>query len=309
MTTLPNRPVIRTERLSKWYGRARGIENVDLEVREGEVFGFLGPNGAGKTTTIRTLLDFIRPTSGRATIFGLDSQRDSLAIRRRIGYLPGELSLYGSLTGRELLEHFGHLRRTAVGERMRSLAGRFECDLERPIKALSHGTRQKLGLIQAFVSGPDLAILDEPTLGLDPLVQVEFFALVDEQRAAGRTLFISSHNLPEVERICDRVGIIRSGRLIAVEEVAALKARALRHLEIRFAAPPVDGMFDGLDGVRDLTVEGPLVACTVAGPIDGVLRAALRYPVEDLVSTQPGLEEMFLALYGGDEQGETGDDA
>jgi ABC-2 type transport system ATP-binding protein len=298
-------PVITTERLTRSYGRVRGIEAVDLEVQAGEVFGFLGPNGAGKTTTIRTLLDFIRPTSGRARIFGLDSHRDSVAIRRRIGYLPGELSLYGSLTGRELLDHFGHLRRKAKAVRVRGreMAEWLDCDLERPIKTLSHGNRQKLGLIQAFVSEPDLAILDEPTLGLDPLIQVEFFRLVEEHRAAGRTIFISSHNLPEVERICDRVGIIRAGRLLAMESVSALRARALRHMEIRFAEPVVAGLFDTLNGVRDVAVDGTVVTCTVSGPVDGLLRLALRYRVEDIVSTRPGLEETFLAFYGGDTDG------
>jgi len=301
--------VIRTDRLTKAYGRIRGIEGVNLEVRGGEVFGFLGPNGAGKTTTIRTLLDFLRPTSGRAEIFGLDSHRDSLAIRRRIGYLPGELSMYGTLTGRELVAHFGSLRRKPSHDRASGLAQRLDCDLGRPIKSLSHGNRQKLGLIQAFMSDPDLVILDEPTLGLDPLVQVEFFRLVDEHRAAGRTIFISSHNLPEVERICDRVGIIREGRLLAVESVGALKARALRRLEIRFERPVPDGLFVGLDGVHDVIHEGPTVTCTVAGSVDGVLRAALAHRVEDIVSSQPGLEEMFLAFYGGDATGGAGHDA
>lgn len=192
--------VLRTEALTKFYGRDRGIVDVDVEIRPGEVFGFLGPNGAGKTTTIRLLLDLIRPTRGRAVLFGLDSHRDSLAIRRRVGYLPGELRLYDSLSGRELLDYFGHLRGRPVRKRAAVLAEQLDCDLTREIRTLSHGNRQKLGLIQALMNAPEFLILDEPTLGLDPLIQHEFFRLLDEARAAGQTVFLSSHNLPEIER-------------------------------------------------------------------------------------------------------------
>ncbi|MBP1705285.1 MAG: transporter related [Chloroflexi bacterium] len=302
-------PIIRADKLTKYYGRARGVIELDLEVQPGEVFGFLGPNGAGKTTTIRTLLDFIRPTAGRATIFGLDAHRDSLAIRRRIGYLPGELTLYESLSGRELLSYFAHLRGMLRDGRGEVLAERLDCDLGREIRTLSHGNRQKLGLIQALMADPELAILDEPTLGLDPLVQLEFFKIVDEIRAAGRTVFVSSHNLPEVERICDRVGIIREGRLLAVETVAGLKERALRRLELRFAEPvPVD-LLAGVPGVRDLVVDGANLTCVVVGPVDPVLRTALRHEIEDVISHEPGLEEVFMAFYGGQAVGEAPDAA
>ena len=299
-------PVIETDRLTKYYGRARGVIDLDLEVRPGEVYGFLGPNGAGKTTTIRLLLDFIRPTGGRATAFGLDVHRDSLAIRRRIGYLPGELTLYESLSGRELLSYFAHLRRLPRDGRGEALAERLDCDLGREIRTLSHGNRQKLGLVQALMGDPELAILDEPTLGLDPLVQLEFFRIVDELRAAGRTMFVSSHNLPEVERICDRVGIIREGRLLAVETVAGLKERAVRRLELRFAEAVPAAAFADVPGVRDLVLDGPNLACVVVGPVDPVLRAALRFRVEDVISHEPGLEEVFMAFYGG-ETGHAGD--
>jgi ABC-2 type transport system ATP-binding protein len=297
-------PIIRADKLTKYYGRARGVIELDLEVRQGEVFGFLGPNGAGKTTTIRTLLDFIRPTGGRATIFGLDTHRDGLAIRRRIGYLPGELTLYESLSGRELLSYFAHLRGLPRDGRGEALAERLDCDLSREIRTLSHGNRQKLGLVQALMADPELAILDEPTLGLDPLVQLEFFRIVDEVRAAGRTMFVSSHNLPEVERICDRVGIIREGRLLAVETVAELKERAVRRLELRFAEPVPADILAGVPGVRDLTIDGSNLACVVIGPVDPVLRAVMRLQVEDLISREPGLEEVFLAFYGGQTAGE-----
>jgi beta-exotoxin I transport system ATP-binding protein len=291
-------PIIHTERLTKRYGAARGVVDLDLDVLGGEVFGFLGPNGAGKTTTIRILLDFIRATSGRALLFGLDSRRDSRAIRRRIGYLPGELTLYESLRGAELLTFLANLRGLPSIETGRRIAARLDCDLTRPIKALSHGNRQKLGLVQALMGGPELSILDEPTLGLDPLVQAVFFELVDELRAEGRTLFVSSHNLPEIQRICDRVGIIRQGRLLAIESVADLKRRAFRRLELRFSEPVTAERFEGVPGVRDLVVDGRRLACIVEGSVDPVLRAALELRVEDVISHEPSLEEVFLTFYG-----------
>jgi len=290
--------IIRTERLTKRYGQARGVDELDLEVRQGEVFGFLGPNGAGKTTTIRVLLDFIRPTSGRALLFGLDSRRDSRAIRRRIGYLPGELTLYDSLSGEELLTYFAHLRGLKTIETGRRVAERLDCDLTREIKALSHGNRQKLGLVQALMGEPELTIFDEPTLGLDPLVQAVFFQLVDELQAAGRTLFVSSHNLPEIQRICDRVGIIRQGRLLAVESVADLKRRALRRLELRFTEPVKAERFARVPGISELVVDGPHLSCVVTGSVDPILRAAMELHVEDVISHEPSLEEIFLAFYG-----------
>ena len=291
-------PIIRTEGLTKAYGHARGVMDLDLEVVPGEVFGFLGPNGAGKTTTIRTLLDFIRPTHGRALLFGLDSRRDSLAIRRRIGYLPGELTLYESLSGQELLTYFARLRGRSSIDDARTVAERLDTDLKREIRTLSHGNRQKLGLVQALMGEPELVILDEPTLGLDPLVQAVFFQLVDELHAAGRTLFISSHNLPEIQRICDRVGIIREGRLLAIESVADLKNRALRRLELRFAEPVDAERFAAIPGVSELAVSGRVMTCVVTGPVDAVLRAAMASPVEDIISHEPSLEEVFLAFYG-----------
>jgi ABC-2 type transport system ATP-binding protein len=291
-------PIIHTERLTKAYGRARGIVDLDLDVLSGEVFGFLGPNGAGKTTTIRVLLDFIRPTSGRALLFGLDSRHGSREIRRRIGYLPGELTLYDSLSGHELLGYFASLRGQDSIEGARRIAARLDCDLSREIRTLSHGNRQKLGLIQALMGDPELVVLDEPTLGLDPLVQAIFFELVDELRAGGRTLFVSSHNLPEIQRICDRVGIIREGRLLAVESVADLKTQALRRLELRFAEPVRAERFERVPGVRDLAVDGNVLTCVVAGPVDAILRAAVASRVEDIISHEPSLEEVFLAFYG-----------
>jgi len=294
--------VIHIAGLTKFYGKQRGIVEVSLDVRPGEVFGYLGPNGAGKTTTIRTLLDFIRPTCGRAAIFGLDTRRHSRGIRQHTGYLPGELTLYGNLTGAELLQYLASLRSGVDWRYVEELAERLQCDLSRPIRSLSHGNRQKIGLIQAFMHKPELLILDEPTTGLDPLIQQEFYRLIAEVRAAGRTVFLSSHILPEVERVCDRVGIIREGRLVAVETVEALKARALRRLEIHFAAPVPKEAFAGATGVRDLVVEGNVLRCAVAGSLDALIKTAARFEVLNVISHEPTLEEVFLAYYGNGRQ-------
>ncbi len=289
--------IIQTTHLTKSYGKVRGVVDLDLAVRPGEVFGYLGPNGAGKTTTIRTLLDFIRPTAGSAAVFGLNSHRDSLAIRHRTGYLPGELSLYEGMTGREFLRYMANLRGGVAWREVEALADRLGAALAQPIRTLSHGNKQKLGLVQAFMHKPELLILDEPTQGLDPLVQQEFYRMIAEARAAGRTVFLSSHVLPEVEKTCDRVGIIREGRLVAIEEVAALKAKALRRLEFRFATPAPPAAFAGLPGVRDVRAENGAIRCTVTGSLDAVIKAAAGFEVVDLISQEPSLEEIFLAYY------------
>jgi ABC-2 type transport system ATP-binding protein len=294
-----NNTVIRTEGLTKFYGRQRGVIDVNIEVRRGEVFGYLGPNGAGKTTTIRLLLDFIRPTRGRAAIFDLDTRQNSREIRRRMGHLPGELALYENLTGAELLRYVGHLRRGMEWRFVEELAARLDCNLSQPIRSLSHGNKQKIGLIQAFMHKPELLILDEPTLGLDPLMQQEFYRLIAEAKAEGRTVFLSSHILPEVERVCDRVGIIREGRLIAVETVAVLKARALRQLEIHFATPVPREVFARLAHVRDVIVEHGVLRCTVIGTLDALIKVAAQFQVVNVISHEPSLEEIFLAYYAG----------
>jgi ABC-2 type transport system ATP-binding protein len=292
-------PVIEAERLTKSYGRHRGIEDVTFSVGPGEVFGFLGPNGAGKTTTIRTLMDFIRPTSGRASIFGLDTRTGGLEIRARVGYLPGELELYEHMRGEELLRFLGNLRGGLDWRYVQQVAARLGADLDRRIGELSSGNKQKVGLIQAFMHRPELLILDEPTVGLDPLVQHELHGMIGEAAADGRTAFLSSHVLPEVEALCDRVGIIREGRLVAVEQIGALKARALRRLEIHFASPVPPDAFQNLTGVRDVVTQDAVVRCTVVGSLDAVVKAAARYEVVNVVSHEPSLEEIFLAYYGG----------
>jgi len=293
-----NGPAIRASGLTKSYGRHRGIVDLDLSVQPGEVFGYLGPNGAGKTTTIRLMLDYIRPTAGSVSVLGLASHEQSRAIRRRVGYLPGELRLYSSLSGRELISYFANLRGGVAWPRVTELAQRLDCDLSREIRTLSSGNRQKLGLIQAFMNDPELLILDEPTNGLDPLVQQTFADLVREARAAGRTTFLSSHVLPEVERICDRVGIVREGRLVAVERIADLRARAIRKLEIGFGATVTPEAFAAIEGIRDVTVEDAVLRCTVIGSMDPVMKAANRFEIRALSSVEPSLEEVFLAYYG-----------
>jgi ABC-2 type transport system ATP-binding protein len=291
-------PVIQANGLTKSYGLHRGIVDLDLEVRPGEIFGYLGPNGAGKTTTIRLLLDYIRPTRGSVRVLDRRAHDESREIRRRVGYLPGDLRLYSSLSGRELIAYFASLRGGVAGARVDDLAQRLDCDLSREIRTLSSGNRQKLGLIQAFMSDPDLLILDEPTNGLDPLVQQTFYELVREARTAGRTVFLSSHVLPEVERVCDRVGILREGRLVAVERIADLRLRAIRRLEIEFGAPVSAGAFAGVAGIRDLAVEGNTLRCTMVGTMDSILKAAAHHEIRTLTSVEPGLEEVFLAFYG-----------
>ena len=290
--------VIVAEQLTKSYGKQRGVVELNFSVRPGEVFGYLGPNGAGKTTTIRTTLDFIRPTSGRVWVFGLDSRHDSTEIHRRTGYLPGEHGVYERMTGADFLAHLAALRGDVDWRIVRGLAERFDCDLRTRIRSLSHGNRQKVRLIQAFMHRPELLVLDEPTQGLDPLMQQEFHKLVEEVRAEGCTVFLSSHVMPEVERLCDRVGIIREGRLIAIEDIGYLKARALRTIELHFARPVSAEVFSGLPSVQEVQAHGDTLRLKVTGPLDAVVKAAARFEVVDLASHQPTLEDVFLAFYG-----------
>ena len=290
--------VIRSENLSKRYGRRLGIDGVGIEVRGGEIFGYLGPNGAGKTTTIRLLMGFLRADRGRAEILGLDARRDGVAVRRRVGFLPGDVRLYDNLNGGEYLRFFAALRGGVDRPYVAELAERLSCPLAQPIRSLSQGNRRKIGLIQAFMHRPDLLILDEPTSGLDPIVRHEFFELIAEARERGQTVFFSSHNLPEVERACDRVAIIRLGRIAAVERIEELKARSLRNLEVRFAADVAPGAFAALPGLEIVAQERRLLKGRMKGDMDALLKAVARYPVADFRSQEPDLEETFLAYYG-----------
>jgi ABC-2 type transport system ATP-binding protein len=294
--------VVSLQGLTKSYGPARGVVDLDLTVRSGEVFGFLGPNGAGKTTTIRTMLDLIRPTSGRALIFGLDTRADGVAIRSRIGYLPGDLRLYEQLTPRELLSYFGALRHMPTLAEAGRLAARFDLELDRPVAALSRGNRQKVGLVQAFMHRPQLLVLDEPTSGLDPLVQQTFYELAREAVADGRTVFLSSHVLSEVQHVADRVALVRDGRLVLVDSVENLRARAFTRVEVTFAAPPPEDAFEGLPGVRVLTRRGDVVLFTLGGEVDPLLKALARHRVIALDSHEADLEDVFLSLYRSDDR-------
>ena len=295
--------VIHTEDLTKYYGDRRGIVGLDLDVAPGEVFGFLGPNGSGKTTTIRTLLDFLRPSSGRAYLFGMDSRTDSVKIRAKVGNLPGEFNLDDRMTGEQLLAFFGRLRGVDGLGHARELARRFEVDLTRPMRQLSKGNEQKIGLVQALFHRPPLLILDEPTSGLDPLVQEEFHEILDEVRNEGRTVFFSSHVLSEVEHLCDHVGIVREGELVALETTDTLLAKRRRHMTVTFADPIDGALFARLPGVSDVHTDGTTMALQLTGGIDRVVKLAARYTIVDLELARPNLEEVFFTYYGGGPDG------
>jgi ABC-2 type transport system ATP-binding protein len=288
--------VVEARSLSKSYGSQRGIDGLDFTVAPGEVFGLLGPNAAGKTTTIRLLLDLIRPTSGAVRVFGANP-RTSPALRLRIGYLPGDLRLYEHLSGRTQLTYFAGLRGLDGLGRAEELAERFNVELDRPLKTLSKGNRQKIGIVQAFMHDPDLLILDEPSSGLDPLIQQLFYALLDETRAAGRTVLISSHVLPEVQRVADRVALLRDGRLVLEDTVEALRAHAPARVIVTFSDPPSPNAFTGLRGVRELKRQDRTIVFGLHGEPDALLKALAAHHVTALESREADLEDVFLALY------------
>lgn len=290
--------MIELDRLTKRYGDARGIEDVSLRIGAGEVFGFLGPNGAGKTTTIRTMLGLLRATRGHARVFSLDSRTDARAVHARLGNLPGDFAYEPRLTGRELLRYLADLRGLRDLGRAEELAARFHAELDRPLGQLSRGNRQKIGLVQAAFHGPELLVLDEPTSGLDPLMQEAFLRFVADERERGRTVLLSSHDLDEVERVCDRVAIIREGRLIAVEDVAGIVGRAYRHVTLELAERVDPDEFRRLPGVIDLVSDGRRVTFKATGDLDAVIKAAARHTVVDLELVHPTLEEVFLTYYG-----------
>lgn len=290
-------PAIRAEGLSKHYGQIQALIDLSIEVRQGEIFGFLGPNGAGKSTLIRTLLGFLHATAGRASVLGLDTEEQSVDIRKRTGYLPGGVALYGSLSGADVLEYLAELQgeppilRDELCERLR-LSG---ADLRRRVRDYSRGMRQKVGVIQALQHDPQLAILDEPTEGLDPLIQHAFYAILDARRAAGRTIFFSSHVLPEVERVCDRVAIIRGGRLMTLQTVDELLARRRRRVELRWRGAAPD--LTDIPGLGDVVVLGDRVTATLLGSVGPFVRAIASPSLEDLTIEPASLEEAFLEYY------------
>ncbi|OLD23244.1 MAG: hypothetical protein AUJ02_11650 [Chloroflexi bacterium 13_1_40CM_3_65_12] len=290
---------IGTSKLSKDYGMGRGLFELDLRVEQQEVFGFLGPNGAGKTTMIRCLMGLIRPTAGSAQVFGLDCMHDYVAVKRRVGYVPGDMPQFGSLRGSEVVAHLGAMRGGADLKVVRNLAERFSLDLSRRYREYSSGNKQKLGIVLAFMHRPPLLILDEPTSGLDPLNQQEFYKLLKEARDGGATIFLSSHILSEVEHACDRVGIIRSGRLVRIADLDELHSIRFHHVELEFApgAKVPIAAIRSAAGVEEVVVDGHIVRCTVRGTFEPLLDAIRGATVTNLVSHEPSLEELFLEYY------------
>jgi ABC-2 type transport system ATP-binding protein len=296
--------ILQTQDLSVYYGTHRGIKDLNLSVRRGEVFGFLGPNGAGKTTTLRAVLDIIHPTRGRAALFGLDSRKEGAAARRRVSYLPGELRLPPSQKAGPYLDLLDRLQKNAPDNtHLHSLLERLGLDQSRKMKEYSHGNKQKIGLASAFMGKKDLIILDEPTIGLDPLVQQTVLDLVREVREEGRTVFLSSHNLKEVQTVCDRVGIIQNGELIKTEKVEALIAQQFKRLEIRFRTEPPQDTFL-IQGVKELRRQGNSITFEVGQGLDILMEKAVPYGIEDIETVAVSLEEIFLAYYGRDRGGQ-----
>jgi ABC-2 type transport system ATP-binding protein len=287
--------VIQTESLGKRFGRVQALDGLNLDVRAGEVLGFLGPNGAGKTTTMRLLMGYLRPTSGSARVHGLDAWRDSVAVHARTGYLPGEVQLWPKMSTRAIAAHLARLRGLDHDHGPADLAKRLDVDLDRPVGELSKGNRQKAGVL---LGDPGLLLLDEPTSGLDPLVQGEFHAILRERVQAGTAVLLSSHILSEVERVADRVAIIRAGRLLMLESMAGLREKARHTVEVRFGSPPPAGAFAGIPGITDVRLDGTLLRCTMQGVVDPLIKALSRYHVVDLNSREADLEDAFLALYG-----------
>ncbi len=289
-------PVIHIENLTKYYGKTIGVNDISFEVNRGEIFGFLGPNGAGKTTTIRLLLDMLRPTNGNIRIFGKEVKANSFEIRQKCGYLPGNFSAYGNLTGKEFLNLCADLRK--ISHHIESgLFDRFELsdtDINRKIKYLSHGMLQKLGIIQAFFHHPELLILDEPTIGLDPLMQEEFYDLLNEYQNKGCTIFFSSHNLSEVEKVCHRLAIIRKGELVKVESIENLKKKLNRKLKITLKQP-VDNFI--LPGAQLQKQQGLTYEFLIEEDITSLLKKLSDLPLKDIVFPEPNLEDVFINFY------------
>src|SRR5271157_78991 len=290
--------VIQTSNLTKFYGKSRGIENVSITVNKGDIFGFLGPNGAGKSTTIRTILDFIRPTGGNATVFGLDSRRDSVAIRRRIGYIPGDFGLYGNMTGWKFLEYCGKTRGGYDKISAREYAKKMDIKLDRRMKEYSRGMRQKVAIIQAFMNNPDLIIMDEPTNGLDPLVQQTFMDILREKSSQGTTIFMSSHVLSDVEKVCNRVAIIKEGSIVAEELVDDLHKKSGKVLEVQFSEEVSPDVFK-MDGVAGVTKLNSHMRIMVTGNLENVLKEVSSHRLTDISIHQMTLEEIFMHYYEG----------
>ncbi len=290
------KPAISTRALTKRYGTATVLDDLTLEVAAGETVGYLGPNGAGKTTTIRLLLGLIRATSGRAEIFGIDCQRDSVSAHRRVAYVPGEANLWPALTGEETLHLLGRIHGSVDRKYRGELVERFELDISKKVRAYSKGNRQKLLLVAGLMTRADLLLLDEPTSGLDPLMEREFRACMHEAKAAGQTVFLSSHILSEVEALCDQVAILRAGRLVEMGSLAQMRHLSALSIEASFDAVPPD--LRGVPGVSSIQIDGHELRCHVLGPVEPAIRALTVTGLRRLISQEPSLEELFLTHYG-----------
>ena len=298
---MDDRTPVQIDGLSKRFGRQTALLDVSLRLLSGEVLGYLGPNGAGKTTTLRILMGFLRPTSGTARLFGLDAWRDAPEVHRRVGYVAGDIALYDRLTGAEMLNYLAGLRGDVDTEEPSLLAKRLDAVLDRPMRTLSKGNRQKIAIIQALMGRPELLVLDEPTTGLDPLVQQQVHELLREHADNGGTVLLSSHILSEVQAVADRVGILRAGNLVAVDRLAELRQKSLHHVRVTFTAP-VDASLLTVPGVRDLVVDGCTLSCAATQQaLDPLLRAVMTNQVVDLSCEEASLDDTFIAFYGGGE--------
>lgn len=282
--------IIETKNLTKYYGKIRGIENLSFSIEKGEIFGFLGPNGAGKTTTIRTLLGFLKPTRGEAFLFDKNVEKEIVKIKEKTGYIPGELALYGDLTARDLLKYFGNLRRNFDEKKLERLLKLFELPLNRKVKGYSRGMKQKLSIVQAFMHNPELIIMDEPTAGLDPLLQGKFYDFLREEKKEGKTMFISSHILTEVEKISDRVGIIKDGHLIALENIDTLKSKKGKFVRVK-TAEKIE-----ISGIETRMEDG-WTSFVIMKDVDEVIKKLAKYTIQDIEIGELSLEEIFMHYY------------
>lgn len=294
---MPNNKILTIEEFTKSYKDVIAVQDLTLEVERGEIYGFLGPNGAGKTTTIRTILNFVSPTSGNISVFGLDSVRDSIEIKKNIGYLAGDIALFENMKGTDALKYLTRLGKKSDWDYINELTERFEAITDRKIGSLSKGNKQKIGLIQAFMHKPDLIILDEPTSGLDPLMKQVFYDLILEIKNSGKTVFISSHDLTEVQKICDRAGFIKDGLLVASENIKNSVEINLRRYTVQFLKPPAENILDGVSGVTEIITKGTQLTFTVRGEVGAALNAISENNPIDLQEEETSLEDLFMKYY------------
>ena len=292
-----NKQPLTINTFTKSYGSLTAVDRLSIEINSGEVFGFLGPNGAGKSTTIRTMMNFIAPSTGEIKIFGLDSVQDRVKLKEHVGYLAGDIALYDSMTGRQLLNYLANLRKDTDWTYVEDLIGRLDAPMDRSISTLSKGNKQKIGLLQAFMHKPDLLILDEPTSGLDPLMKQVFYDMVLEMKDAGKAAFISSHDLTEVQKICDRAGFIRNGKLIAIENLHDENAMSYKKYQVRFAKTPAIEELAVNSNIKIITNDNNIITFAVTGNIDAFIKVIAQYEVLDLNEQETSLEDIFMQYF------------